>query len=293
MDWYKQRVGYYFELPMVDAGEEAEVLHLRAKSYAAHIESGGYIPLRALPLITPRRPQQRADKLVEVGLWELTAGGYRIVDWDEDQAELEALAGRRRADRERKRAQRDRSADSSRDGHVTSGGTGHVTNLSIRELEREEEKELKDSPSSAAADDARSDSKPKPKRKTKPRVVPPRFDEFWKTYPRRVGKIAAEQAFAKAVEAGADPQAVIDGALVYAFKRKGQDPEFTAHPTTWLNQGRWEDEAPPPPPAPSSIETCPVHRLPTPCRGCRADAIADGDDPWDGPPSDPFGEPPF
>lgn len=66
------------------------------------------------------------------------------------------------------------------------------------------------------------------------------FDEFWKTYPRRSGKIKAKEAFRKVLKT-TDAQTVIDGAKRYADDPNRQD-EFTAHPTTWLREGRWEDD---------------------------------------------------
>lgn len=70
------------------------------------------------------------------------------------------------------------------------------------------------------------------------------FDRFWSAYPKRVAKEAARKAFARAVETGTDPEAVIAGAKRYAGDRAGQDPKYTAHPATFINGRRWEDEAP-------------------------------------------------
>lgn len=67
------------------------------------------------------------------------------------------------------------------------------------------------------------------------------FNLFWDVYPRRVGKIAAQKAFAKAIK-GADAEMIIEAAKSFA-----DDPnlpvnkQFIAHPTTWLNEGRWSD----------------------------------------------------
>lgn len=128
VDWFKQRTGYYMEPEMQRAGEKAEVLHLRAKSYCADAETGGYVPETVLPMLTPTGWRQRVAALVTVGLWDRVQGGYRIVDWDEDQAELEALAARRRSDRDRKRTQRQR--ESSRDNRVEASRDGHVNEAS-------------------------------------------------------------------------------------------------------------------------------------------------------------------
>jgi len=71
-------------------------------------------------------------------------------------------------------------------------------------------------------------------------ATPPGFDAFWDEYPRRVGKQAALKAWAKAVK-NTSALVILGGAL-----RLAQDPnredQFTPHPATWLNEGRWEDD---------------------------------------------------
>ena len=70
------------------------------------------------------------------------------------------------------------------------------------------------------------------------------FDLFWKVYPLKVGKVSAKKAWDKAVEAE-DPDLVILGALQYA-QDPNRHPSYTAHPSTWLNAGRWTDDPLPP-----------------------------------------------
>lgn len=90
---------------------------------------------------------------------------------------------------------------------------------------------------------------PKP---SKAKVEDEGFTEFWRVYPKKVAKAGAVAAWTKALKT-ADPDAIIAGAMRYAAERTGQDPTYTAHPATWLNKGRWEDEAAParPPSAPA------------------------------------------
>lgn len=70
------------------------------------------------------------------------------------------------------------------------------------------------------------------------------FDEFWKAYPRKVGKDAARKAFAKRKPT----RELLDQMLAAIEKQKKGDQwqrergKYIPHPTTWLNQGRWEDE---------------------------------------------------
>ena len=69
------------------------------------------------------------------------------------------------------------------------------------------------------------------------------FEEFWRAYPRKVGKQAARRRFDIAVRK-TDAQVIVAGVWRYADSRRGQDPKFTQHPATWLHGGHWDDEAP-------------------------------------------------
>lgn len=71
--------------------------------------------------------------------------------------------------------------------------------------------------------------------------TPSSFDEFWKAYPRKVGKQAAQKAFIKAIKITSVDE-ILAGARRYAEDPNRVDA-FTAHPTTWLNAGRWADPA--------------------------------------------------
>lgn len=71
------------------------------------------------------------------------------------------------------------------------------------------------------------------------------FDTFWETYPRKAGKVDARKAWAKAIRT-ADPRDIILGAMRYATD-PNRSPAYTAHPATWLNAGRWEDDPLPAP----------------------------------------------
>jgi Helix-turn-helix domain len=66
------------------------------------------------------------------------------------------------------------------------------------------------------------------------------FDLFWKAYPKKVAKKAAVKAWTQAIK-DTDPAVIIAGAEAYA-KDKARSAEYTAHPATWLNAGRWMDE---------------------------------------------------
>lgn len=85
-----------------------------------------------------------------------------------------------------------------------------------------------------------SSSKPKPR----PPLEHPRFAEFWAAYPRRVGKGTARGVFIKVTAHGADPQVIIDAAAKFArhCARVKTETKYIAHPSTWLNDERWDDD---------------------------------------------------
>jgi len=70
------------------------------------------------------------------------------------------------------------------------------------------------------------------------------FDLFWQAYPRKVGKGAAREAFARAIRKidGPDPPARLMAALAAIKPEWAKLPiDKVPHPATWLNQERWED----------------------------------------------------
>lgn len=142
------------------------------------------------------------------------------------------------------------------------------------------------------------------RRKAAEATTDDRFDEFWTAYPRKIAKPAAVKAWTKATKNGANPDAVIAAAARYATTRAGEDPRYTAHPATWLNNERWNDQpadtTPPgddPPPSvvadeiahlrtgppcehgdPGGNSPHPVHGTPL-CPKCRRGIPAPRDDP--------------
>lgn len=67
------------------------------------------------------------------------------------------------------------------------------------------------------------------------------FDTFWAAYPRKVGKIAGRTAFDKAIKLTTLEQ-ILEGIKLLKIETAGKDIDFTPHPASWLNAGRWDDE---------------------------------------------------
>ena len=69
------------------------------------------------------------------------------------------------------------------------------------------------------------------------------FERFWAAFPkgRKKSKGPARAAFARAMESGVDPEAVIVAAAEYALSEIGMS-KWVKMPTTWLNQCCWDDD---------------------------------------------------
>lgn len=94
------------------------------------------------------------------------------------------------------------------------------------------------------------------KRTKKPLPVPTAkqanlFEEFWKVYPRKIGKKLAQVAFTKA-SADFPPEDIVAGAWRYSMDPgRPRDTTYIPYPTRWISEERWMD-------APSDPKALPV-----------------------------------
>lgn len=101
----------------------------------------------------------------------------------------------------------------------------------------------------------------------KPTAKAERFEEFWKAYPKKVGKPLAKAKYQAIIAGGlktrtldkdsgtyveieleATEEELIEGAKRYSDRmfdrstyRFKDDGKFICHPSTWLNRGLWMD----------------------------------------------------
>lgn len=74
-----------------------------------------------------------------------------------------------------------------------------------------------------------------------PEVNEELFAQFWKAYPKKVGKETARRAFARLKPKQEDINLWI-GAIEYQKgTRQWRDPQYIPYPATWLNGKRWQD----------------------------------------------------
>ncbi|MBF0121557.1 MAG: hypothetical protein HQK79_22225 [Desulfobacterales bacterium] len=92
-----------------------------------------------------------------------------------------------------------------------------------------------------------------------------KFDQFWNAYPKKIAKQAALKSFLKINPDDQMLAAILT--TIEKFKQtedwKKEKGQFVPHPTTWLNQGRWEDEIDicQPPPLPRKYQEPSIEEL--------------------------------
>ena len=69
------------------------------------------------------------------------------------------------------------------------------------------------------------------------------FPTFWDVWPKKVAKLDAAKAWAKAIKR-APTQTIYDAAKAYADNPHRPAKQFIPQASTWLNGDRWEDELP-------------------------------------------------
>jgi hypothetical protein len=252
---------------IIEAGEGPELLYVRGLAFCAASESDGFITRAQLKRYVGAGMDDvmdRAKVLVEVGLWEEEESGFLVRAWLKWNASAEELGRARRKDRERKATKKAETIQPETIADTDSEDVTDSVDHSARIPDgiRTESDGTPDGfqPRAGARVEARAGDSlhstslnelpPNPPggaRGSRRAEIVRKFDEFWEIYPRKVGKDAARRSWEKAIKAGADPDHVIWGAKAYVRDpiRRNADPKFTAHPSTWLNQGRWTDEATP------------------------------------------------
>lgn len=150
------------------------------------------------------------NELVEAGVLEEDGRYFRVVDYLDYQPSSATV-----------RAEREKNAQRQKDWRERNKGRDAVTNKAVTGAPNPNPNPKNNNTSSATAD--------------------AEFAEWWAVYPRKVGKSAAARSYVKARKS-ADAATILAGLRRALTSRDFADPQYIPHPTTWLNQGRWEDE---------------------------------------------------
>lgn len=74
-----------------------------------------------------------------------------------------------------------------------------------------------------------------------------KFAVFWREYPRKVAKLAAEKAWAHVAVSDRRAEEILDGLRTHLPELEARELRYRPHAATWLNQQRWLDPVEPPP----------------------------------------------
>ena len=115
------------------------------------------------------------------------------------------------------------------------GALGGVIFSSLSSLSSSESREVRETESTALI------GKPST-RMPRARALPDGFEEFWKTYPKRINKQDAIRKFEIAIRKGVPQTRIIETAKRYANATSNIEKQFIKAPDVWLNKGCWDDE---------------------------------------------------
>lgn len=213
MPWVRLDDGFTEHPKILVLSDAAFRLHLHALCYSARALTDGHLSNAWLTGGKGRSTPKAVAQLVAVGVWrEAPTGGYQIHDYLKYQPSRSEIEKSRAAAADRMKRAREVRANNSRTSR-------EVRNEGVRS----------------------TPSRPDPTRRTRDRAEPEGFAEFWKAYPRKVGRPKALEAWKKADL----PEPSV---LLSAVAGQARNPDwhkengrFIPHPATWLNQRRWED----------------------------------------------------
>lgn len=182
-------------------------------------------------------PDQLVEALISAGYIDDTDDGLMIHDWGEYAGKL---LERRAKDRARKRAAAEaagvpqnfrRSSDGNDEESGETPSASFVTNQPTVPNQPNTTNSTNHTEPTTPTGDAQA-------------LQERRFAEFWKAYPKKVGKASCLKAWKK-LKPTAELYEHIMTALE-AQKRSKQwqrdAGQYIPNPLTWLNQGRWDDE---------------------------------------------------
>ncbi len=221
MTWIKLDDQLFDHPKLVRAGEPAAYLFVAGLLYCSRYLTDGEIPKPAVTRLTVRDDVAvLAEALVRENLWVDEGDSWRVWQYTDYQ--------RSRTDVERSREAGKARADRSRSVRANASRTNASGSREVREgfasgsRDIELEKELDTKPSRAAKIEHDAE-----------------FVTWWDAYPRKLGKQKARERYGR-LRRTHDAAALLDAARHYAASRSGEDPQFTLHPTSFLND-RWTD----------------------------------------------------
>lgn len=245
MSWFKVDDGFYSSQKVLSIPRSCRLaavgLWTMAGNWSGRELTDGRVPNYVLAELGATPRLRRA--LVEARLWlDHGSAGIEFKNWTQFQPTRDQVEAERRKAADRQAKWRARQGGETGDNGVSHGVSNGVTNGVSNGAPTRPDPTI--TTSSEVVDIALLDAPVEEPKKPKPDAL---FSEFYMAFPRKVGKEAARKAFVAAVKRGVDPSLIVDGARRFAADPNLPEKQFVPYPGTWLNGGRWEDEALPGP----------------------------------------------
>lgn len=185
-----------------------------------------------------------ADEFVEALksaelLDETMDGGLELHDWQEYTG---ALIGKREAEKQRSRKRRAAAKEQPADATALPPSRNQTTAGQTTDETQSDRQKTAGRVEKSRVEYSRVEIGGTPP--ISPDAVSEHFARFWKAYPKKVGKGAAEKAWKKikpSAELFDTIMAAIDAAKASEQWHR-ENGRYIPNPATWLNQGRWDDE---------------------------------------------------
>lgn len=238
----KMDIGYLDNPKMLDVLEEshtAVLMHAASILYSAQHLTDGVVPVKLMQRKVGGS-QGDVDLLSEVGLWhqqghncaecldppERSVVVHNYLEHNRSEAEANRLskAGAKGAKARWANAPIESESDSGSHANRIADRNGHPN--ATRNANPNGQRERKRDPSKEGGVGETEG-----------------FEEWWSLYPRKIGKGQARKAFRSALKK-TDISSLVSGVEAYAESVAGKDQQYIAHPATWLNGERWDDEPP-------------------------------------------------
>lgn len=234
MAWFKVDDKFHSHPKVMELSTGAVGLWTLAGSWCADYLTDGAIKRGQIKRLGGS--ESEAQELVDVGLWVATEDGWQFRDWTDYQPTRDAIEAERDAAKDRmKRAREHRKRSPS--VRANNGRTsGEIRESSDNPVPDPVPLTTSTSKASTPAADA---------------AIEMQFEAWWKLYPRKIGKGQARKAFKTALSK-TDADTLNAGVKSYVESVAGKDQQYIAHPATWLNGERWDDEPTPEAPAEKS-----------------------------------------
>lgn len=235
---------------MIAVSSGAKLLYIASICYSGSSLTDGFIPKNAPPIFGAQAgitsTAKAVKELVEVGLWDVAERGYQVRNYLEYNESSEKVEAKRKAARERMNHKRNENdVERSREVPANIPRTSTevqepTTTIDTTTLSSDNVVPPKPPKGGDAPDDESDDLNG-----TGPEYSDD-FMTFLTAYPKRVGKGAAWRAWKRL-----KPSKALQDRMIAAVQEQRQWPQwqrengkFIPNPATWINEARWDDEAP-------------------------------------------------